>query len=325
MEEAIQSQVDFIIAYHPLLFSAIKKLTMKDAISRTVIRAISENIAVYSPHTAFDSFHGGVNDWLASGLGEAKVTKPIQPYVDENTTVAKLVVFVPQTHVDVLRQELGNVEGVGVIGNYSLCSFNLVGTGTFLGNEHSHPVVGQKQQLEKVEEVRLELICPKNKLPEAVAVISKHHPYETPAWEAYPIVNVPSENIGQGRLVTLKDEVSLAELLERVKKHLEMPHLRVALNTKYSSIQEAKVRTVAVCAGAGESVVTKAWADVYLTGEMRHHDVLASTQKGTTVILADHSNTERGFLKHFRDTFQKELGSVQVVVSTTDADPLFVI
>lgn len=92
-------------------------------------------------------------------------------------------------------------------------------------------------------------------------------------------------------------------------------------------VTESPVSTVALCAGSGSSVLRGAKADLYLTGEMQHHDILDAVHRGTHVILCDHSNTERGFLKVFAEKLSTDLsgGNVEVVVSQIDRDPLQVI
>lgn len=93
------------------------------------------------------------------------------------------------------------------------------------------------------------------------------------------------------------------------------------------SFTESPVSTVAICAGSGSSVLRGVKADLYLTGEMQHHDILDAVHKGTHVILCDHSNTERGFLKVFAEKLATELcgGRVEVMLSQTDRDPLQII
>lgn len=79
-----------------------------------------------------------------------------------------------------------------------------------------------------------------------------------------------------------------------------------------------------MCAGSGSSVLNGSKADLYITGEMSHHDVLDAVQKGIHVVLLNHSNSERGFLRGFQDKLEKNIleGKVEVVVSKVDKDPL---
>lgn len=77
LDEAIQKKVQMLISYHPPIFVPLKRLTLKSFKERIIVKAIEHRIAIYSPHTAFDAVHNGVNDWLAAGLGNATVT-PLQ-------------------------------------------------------------------------------------------------------------------------------------------------------------------------------------------------------------------------------------------------------
>ena len=73
-DEAIAGKTDLIVAYHPILFSPVSQLDSNDAYDRTVMKLVQKNIAVYSPHTALDAVIGGVNDWLADGVGDGEVS-----------------------------------------------------------------------------------------------------------------------------------------------------------------------------------------------------------------------------------------------------------
>lgn len=79
-DEAIAAKTDLIVAYHPILFQPATRLDAGNAYDRTVMKLVQKNIAVYSPHTALDAVIGGVNDWLADGVGEGEVSvlKPIE-------------------------------------------------------------------------------------------------------------------------------------------------------------------------------------------------------------------------------------------------------
>jgi len=326
LEEAIDLKTNLILSYHPPIFSALKRLTTREVKERIIIRAIEERIAIYSPHTAVDSAYGGVNDWLANGLGELASSEVLQSHSEHAPGIShKFVVYVPQTHVDQLREELGNI-GLGTIGNYKYCSFSTDGTGSFFGNENANPAVGKKQLLEKVPEVKLEMVCGKSSFGAIESVIKRVHPYETAVWEIHPLEPTVVAHTGQGRVVTLKEPVKLSKLIERIKSHLELPHIRLALPLRVTNAEDVQIKTVALCAGAGFEVIGKAKADLYLTGEMRHHDVLAAVEKGTTVILCEHTNTERGYLKVLKNELDQLLqGKVNIVVSQRDADPLVVV
>ncbi|CAI2177329.1 10596_t:CDS:2, partial [Funneliformis geosporum] len=131
-----------------------------------------------------------------------------------------------------------------------------------------------------------------------------------------PAPNPPQdhEEAGLGRIFTLDQPVSLSTIIERVKQHLKLQHVRVATTNKHSS--GGLILTIGICAGSGSSVLSRATADIYFTGEMSHHDVLAALDKDTSVILCEHSNTERGYLSEilkpkleqlFKDDGEKEI------------------
>ena len=85
--------------------------------------------------------------------------------------------------------------------------------------------------------------------------------------------------------------------------------------------------TIAVCAGSGASVLSGCKADVFITGEMSHHEVLDAIHNGSSVILCEHTNTERGFLKPWSETLKEILGqqNVNILISDVDKDPLKVV
>ena len=98
----------------------------------------------------------------------------------------KLVVFVPLSHADVVRQVLGEA-GAGNIGNYDFCSFSSRGVGRYKGNENSNPFIGEKGTLESVEEERMEVLVPREILKEVVEKMKSVHPYEEVAFDIYPL------------------------------------------------------------------------------------------------------------------------------------------
>lgn len=122
---------------------------------------------------------------------------------------------------------------------------------------------------------------------------------------------------GQGRRVDLDQPAQATEIIERIKKHLQLENVRLAGDP------EKIIYSVALCAGAGASVISGINADLYLSGEMGHHDVLAAVQQGRCVVLCEHTNTERGYLQVLKDTLLTS-ADVEIILSQTDCDPLSV-
>jgi hypothetical protein len=98
----------------------------------------------------------------------------------------KLVVFVPLTHADVVRQALGEA-GAGKIGNYDFCSFSSRGIGRYRGNEKSNPTIGRAGEFTEVEEERIEVLVSRAILESVIEKVKLVHPYEEVAFDIYPL------------------------------------------------------------------------------------------------------------------------------------------
>ena len=105
------------------------------------------------------------------------------------TKNVKIIVFVPETHVDVVREAMGKA-GAGKIGNYTYCSFSSKGIGRFKPEQGANPHIGEVGKFEEVEEERIETICPREKLESVIAAIKKVHPYDEVALDVYPLENI---------------------------------------------------------------------------------------------------------------------------------------
>ncbi len=324
LDEASERGAELVVAYHPPIFKGLTRVRASRANEAVVAAALGRGISVYSPHTALDAAPDGVNDWLAEAVGAGKVSPLVQAERSAGGAEYKLVVFVPAENADALRDALGRA-GAGTIGAYSDCSFSLAGTGTFFGHEGTDPAVGESGKLERVQELRLEMVCPKRSLAAVSAALVEHHPYEEPAWDLYPLAAKPALGFGIGRAVELAAPATIEDLLLRIKTHLGLRWLRVAATDEHAA--HTPIRRVAVCAGAGGSVFERASGfDLYLTGELRHHDVLAKNRAGASVVLCDHSNSERGYLKRFAARIGEAARSeLEVLVAEDDREPLVVL
>ncbi len=323
LDEALSTKAQMIIAYHPPIFSGLKRLTTDDVKQHILLQAIEHRVAIYSPHTALDAAPGGLCDWLCDGLGRG-TTQPIhQTQRNDQQQALKVVVFAPSSHVEKLRNAMANA-GAGHIGDYSHCSYALEGQGTFLGGASTCPTVGQRGTLEHVDETRLEMVCSPAVLPSVAQALTHAHPYEEPAWDVYALEPKPVNQTGAGRILTLKQPASLATFVQRTKQTCGLSQVRVAAPP---AAKRAKtIQTIAVCPGAGGSLFESVQADAYLTGEMRHHDVLEKTEAGSVVVLTDHTNTERGYLPILKRRLKNLIGSsVKINVSKCDADPLSIV
>lgn len=317
--EAIQLGASAVIAYHPPLFKATKRLTGATAREKGLLECVRAGMAVLSPHTALDAAPGGLGEWLACTTladdDDGTDLRALAAHQDGAGEV-KLVTFVPTEHADAVREAMAHAEA-GVIGAYSRCSFQQPGTGTFEGDDTTNPAVGERGRLERVGELRLEMVCPTRSLGRAIAALRSAHPYEEPAFDVYPLEMKPDVRIGAGRAVTLSAPASVDEIAARVRTNLDVDMVQVA-------DAGTPVERVGVCPGSGASLVEAAIADgctCFVTGEMSHHEALAALDAGCNVVLAGHTNTERPYMPTLASRLGGALPSRRCVVSERDKAP----
>jgi len=313
--EARKLKTDLIVSYHPVIWDGLKNIT-SDGPTGVVYELIRSGVAVFSIHTALDAATGGVNDGLAEIIG-IEDGKPIGDYVGNPAgDNYKLVVFVPVESVAEVSNAVFTA-GAGAIGNYSNCGFGAEGTGTFLPLEGAKPAIGKKGKPEKVQELRFETIVPAEKLDKVVAAMKKAHPYETPAFDVIKLYNTQNK-FGLGRIGKLAQPLRIEQIIQRIKKHTGAKAVGLVGNEK------RLVKTAAVCAGSCGKIINSviaAKAELYLTGELKHHQALAAQEAGLTCICLSHTVSERFILKKFAKQLQKQLNSVTIRVSKKDADP----
>ncbi len=318
--EARATNAGAVVAYHPPIFRPRKSLTAADPQGRVLLALAEAGIAVHSPHTALDAAPGGLADWLVAGLGEG-TTAPIEPASDLPAGEAvKIVTMVPEDSLEALREAMARA-GAGRIGEYDLCSFELRGEGTFRGSDASNPAVGRRGLLERVPEVRLEMVCGRDSLAAALSALRGAHPYEEPPIEVHGLEARPRVDAGVGRVLHLARPARLGDVVERMKRRLGVERVLLAAPRGL----DAEVRAIGACPGAGGELFGAAramGADLYLTGEMRHHDVLAASEAGCALVLAGHTNTERPFLPELAARLRTTLDGVAVSVSESDRWPL---
>ncbi|XP_007090073.2 NIF3-like protein 1 isoform X1 [Lynx canadensis] len=300
MEEALQKKSDLILSYHPPIFRPLTHITWKTWKERLVIQALENRVGIYSPHTAYDAAPQGVNSWLAKGLGVC-TSRPIHPskaanYPTGGTHRVEFSVNSTQ-HLDKV------ISAVKEIANISITSFST--------------------RTDDEEQTRISLNCSQEALLQVMAFLSQNRQFYQKT-EILLLEKPPLPQTGMGRLCTLDEPASLATMIERIKRHLKLAHVRLALGV--GRTLESPVRVVALCAGSGSTVLQGVEADLYLTGEMSHHDVLDAASQGINVILCEHSNTERGFLSDLRDMLGAHLeNKINIILSERDRDPLHVI
>lgn len=280
VDEAIEKEVDLIIAHHPLIYRPLQTIITDKLPGRMIEKLLKHEIAVYAAHTNLDVAKGGVNDLLAEAL-QLSNTQILAPTYE--VKLKKLVVFVPKPDSGKVKAALGNA-GAGAIGNYSHCLYTSSGIGQFLPGETANPHIGQNGVLEEVNEERIETIFPDYLERKVVQAMLKAHPYEEVAYDIYPLEN-KGEILGLGRIGEI-EETTLGEFAEFVKHALDVPALRVVGDLS------AKVKKVAVLGGDGNKYISSAkfkGADVYITGDLYYHVAHDAMMMGLNVIDPGHN------------------------------------
>ncbi|MSR28619.1 MAG: Nif3-like dinuclear metal center hexameric protein [Phycisphaerales bacterium] len=320
LEEARELQVQAIVAYHPPIFAPLRRIVQGDPSSSVVHEAIRHSIALLSPHTALDAVAGGVNDWLADGLGDS-TRRPLEPASSLPATESfKIVTMAPHEAVDRIRGAM-SIAGAGRIGDYSQCSQSSQVEGTFFGGSSTHPRAGRRGKFERVAETRIEMVCGPRSLPAALAALRQAHPYETPATEVHTLAPQPSARQGQGRMVHLSAPASTREIARRLRKHLGAARIECA----QPEIPRSEHEVIGVCAGSGMSMCDAAidlGATLFFTGEAKHHDQIAATRRGCTLLLSGHTVSERGYLPTLAQRLARAAPRMSFTISKLDAHPL---
>ncbi len=283
LNEALRLKANFIFTHHPFLFHPLKKIQIdSDPKSKLIEKLIKNNITLYSAHTNLDFTKDGVSFELAKTLK----LNGLNFLVNEKDNQYKLAVFVPRTSLKTVADEIFRLGG-GIIGEYDNCSFQSEGAGTFRGSRLANPTIGHKENLEIVDEVKLEILVDAWKINNIVSVIKKVHPYEEPAFDIFPVKN-ENMNYGFGVIGKLTKSMSLNEFLAHVCKNLKTNNLRFAKG------QNKRIKTVAVCGGSGADLLEPAianGADAFVTADLKYH----TFQEGEDRILfidAGHYETE---------------------------------
>jgi dinuclear metal center YbgI/SA1388 family protein len=286
--EAIEWGAQLVVTHHPLLFVPLRSVSPDTPIGSCVYRLITHDIALVAMHTNLDAVSGGVSFELASKLGleEVSMLEPLP------SGLYKLVTFVPQDHVNQVREAVGRA-GAGRIGDYADCAFESAGEGSFRPLEGASPFIGESAgQTERVSEVRLEVQVDRWNVRHVLTALKDAHPYEEVAYDLYPLEQGHSR-FGMGAIGVLHEPMPLRVFLDRLSKALSHPAPRYAGNP------DATVKTIAVCGGAGRDLVGVALrmgADVFVTADLSYHsffDVLGPDNEPTMALVdAGHYETE---------------------------------
>lgn len=312
IEEATDRNCNLVIAHHPIIFKGLKKLTGKNYVERTVVKAIRNDIAVYALHTSLDKIKLGVNRKIGQKLqlGEMKILLP------STNTLSKLVTFAPVPDSRRVLDAL-HTAGAGNIGNYKDCGFWSKGTGTFTPNEDANPEIGQANRREEVEEHRIEVIFPSYLQHTVVAALKEAHPYEEVAYYLQSLENANQE-VGSGMMGVLEAPLSETDFLAYLKEKMNLKMVR------HTSFTGRKVKKVAFCGGSGSFLTGQAIrqkADAFVTADMKYHDFFEADNR---LLIADigHYESEVFTKDLIFEILSEKFANIALNLSKVDTNPI---
>jgi dinuclear metal center YbgI/SA1388 family protein len=312
IEEAIEKGANLVISHHPIIFKGLKKLTPKTYVERTLIKAIQNNIAIYAIHTNLDHHIHGVNAEIAKKL-EIENPQILEP-LSEN--LYKLSVFVPEEFKNTLENALFN-EGAGKIGNYSECSFESEGIGSFKPNENSNPFEGEIGERTQTSEVKLEVLVSKYNLSKVLRAMYETHPYEEVAHDLVLLSN-KNQDFGSGMIGELKSPIDAYTFLANLKQKFHCSTIR------HTALLDKKIRKIAFCGGSGSFLLKQAiaqQADIFITGDFKYHEFFDAEDK---IIIADigHYESEQFTINLIADVLSKKFTNFAIHLTGINTNPI---
>jgi len=312
LDEAGMNGCDLIISHHPLIFTGLKRLSGQTLSEKLVLKAIRQDVAVYSAHTSLDVISQGVSRKMADKLRlkNVRVLSPLKGRLN------KLVTFVPESHLDKVRDAVFSA-GAGTIGNYDRCGFTAEGTGSFRGNEDTNPFSGQKGVMSHEKEVRFETIFFSYLRNKVIRALLESHPYEEAAYDIFLLEN---DNIdaGLGCKGELPEGVDEKEFLSQLKEIFSAKAIR------FSKLTGRKIKKVALCGGAGGPLINDALAsgaDAYITADVRYHSFF---EGGNQMIIIDigHYESEKCSAEILYDLIIKKFPTFALRFSEVNTNPV---
>lgn len=312
VNEAAVNNCNLIVAHHPVIFGALKKINGKNYVERTVITAIKNDIAIYAIHTNLDNVAHGVNKIIAEKLGLINTTV-LQP---KENLLKKLFVFVPVTHTEEVRRAVFTA-GAGNIGNYSECSFSVEGAGTFKANEGANPFVGEVGSRHQEKEIKLEVIFPAWLENRIISAMIQAHPYEEVAYDLVSLDN-RFQQVGSGMIGTLPQKMDEIAFLQKLKTDFKLSVIR------HTRLRAMPVQQVAVCGGAGSFLISRALnagADFYITSDVKYHEFFETDGR---MVIADigHFESEQFTIDFLVEFLEKKFPTFAVLKSGVKTNPV---
>lgn len=313
LQEALENNCNLILAHHPLIFSGLKKITGQNYTERVLITAIKHDITIYAAHTNLDNIKTGVNKKIADkiGLEQLRILRPLKG------KLIKLFTYAPKEYAENILNAL-YAAGAGNIGEYSDCSFQVQGIGSFRPSANTKPFIGKAGgSKETAEEIKIEVLLPDYLQDEIVTALKNAHPYEAVAYELIRLENF-HQDIGAGMIGKLPQPIKTVEFFEHLKKTMNL------IAFKYTNPHKEMIETVALCGGSGSFLLKEAIrqkADIFITADFKYHQFFDAENK---IIIADigHYESECYTQEIFSKILNEKFPNFAVRLSKINTNPV---
>lgn len=297
VDEAIEKGCNVVVAHHPIVFKGLKRITGRNYIERTIIKAIKNDIAIYAIHTNLDNIHTGVNAKICEKLG-LKNTRILAP----KSTLKKLTALASVHEIDTLKNALFEA-GAGAYDVQKNVSFTSIGAATMRDES------GAMAQIEVTFDAAYE-----------GAIVRALHEVHASNSPVYQIINIENRhsNIGSGMIGELPEAIAPTMFLEQLKQTMKAGCVR------YTELPKRKIRTVAVCGGSGGFLLNhavRAGADIFVTADYKYHEFFDADGR---IVIADigHYESEQFTIELFNELITQKFSTFAVHLTKVNTNPV---
>ena len=312
IKEAIEKKCNLVVAHHPIIFGGLKRINGNNYVEKTIITAIKNDIAIYAIHTNLDNVIDGVNGRMAKMLD----LKNISILSAKENTLKKLFTFAPSDKAELVRNAIFAAGG-GHIGNYSECSFNAEGTGTFRAGKGTDPYVGEIGKQHQEKEMKIEVVFQSYLENKIINALKAAHPYEEVAYDIVTLANT-NQSVGSGIIGELAESMDEIQFLEKLKEVFKLSVIR------HTPLLKKPVKKVALCGGAGSFLISKALAagaDAYITGDIKYHEFFDANNR---MLIADigHYESEQFTIDLLKEILEQKFPTFAVLKTEVKTNPV---
>lgn len=313
VRQAIDKNINTIISHHPLIFNGVKSLP-HDGYGKIIRLLIQHDINLIAMHTNLDVNPKGVNYMLADKLQ----LQNVRIINNNQQSYYKVQTYIPKEDVAQFKDKLSEA-GIAQQGNYEYCFFESEGQGQFKPVENANPHIGEIGKIEYVDEIKVEFMIKDHQQELVEQLIHKHHPYETPVYDI--MLMTQTSEYGLGVMGELPQSMTNEAFAKHAKQALAIPSVR------YVGKSDATINKVAIVGGAGigyEQAAMQQGADIFVTGDIKHHNALDAEVEGINLLDINHYSeyVMKEGLKHLlQQWLADEAPSLVIEGSDLNTDP----